>query len=317
MAETDEYAVERRKLTIPVAAPFKLAFTVWALRRRESNIVDLWDEDTGTYTRILVLGNQPVKMIVVQEGTADDPNLILTLLSPQKIDAAVQKEILLIVRKMLGLADDLQPFYKLAAANELLAGLVKDFSGVRPPCFPDIFEALINAISCQQLTLDTGILMTSRLAERFGVKFDTGGTLQYAFPRPEDLKDAAFADIKDLGYSSQKSLAIKELTQTFLQRDPDLARLDQMDNEQVIRYLKTLRGIGRWSAEYVLLRGLGRLDVFPGDDAGARDNLQRLFHLAQKPDYEEIKRLTSLWHPYEGLVYFHLLLEKLRGRGVI
>jgi DNA-3-methyladenine glycosylase II len=62
---------------------------------------------------------------------------------------------------------------------------------------------------------------------------------------------------------------------------------------------------------------LGRLDTFPGDDIGAQNNLQRLFHLVDRPNYEQIRELTSRWHPYEGLVYFHLLLEKLRTKGVI
>ena len=63
--------------------------------------------------------------------------------------------------------------------------------------------------------------------------------------------------------------------------------------------------------------GLGRLDSLPGDDIGAQNNLQRLFHLADKPTYEHIGQLTSPWHPYEGFVYFDLLLEKLRAIGVI
>jgi len=62
---------------------------------------------------------------------------------------------------------------------------------------------------------------------------------------------------------------------------------------------------------------LGRLDTFPGDDIGAQNNLKRIFELDTKPTYEEIKKLTSKWHPYEGLVYFHLLLEKLHLKGVI
>lgn len=90
-----------------------------------------------------------------------------------------------------------------------------------------------------------------------------------------------------------------------------------MANEEIVRHLTKLRGIGRWSAEYALLRGLGRLDIFPGDDVGARNNLQKLLHLQNKPDYEGMSKLTSQWHPYEGLVYFHLLLEKLRQKGFI
>ncbi|PKN80892.1 MAG: hypothetical protein CVU51_14580 [Deltaproteobacteria bacterium HGW-Deltaproteobacteria-1] len=141
--------------------------------------------------------------------------------------------------------------------------------------------------------------------------------VQYAFPRPEDLENATEADIKDLGYSAQKARAIKELAQTFLQHDTNINQLAKLDNEQVVQFLTTFRGIGRWSAQYALLRGMGRLDIFPGDDVGAKNNLQRLFHLAEKPDYEEINKLTLQWHPYEGLVYFHLLLEKLHRNSVI
>ena len=67
----------------------------------------------------------------------------------------------------------------------------------------------------------------------------------------------------------------------------------------------------------MLLRGLGRLDTFPGDDIGAQNNLQRLFRLADKPTYDHIRQLTSPWHPYEGVVYFHLLLDKLRANGAL
>jgi DNA-3-methyladenine glycosylase II len=65
-----------------------------------------------------------------------------------------------------------------------------------------------------------------------------------------------------------------------------------MSNEQIVEQLSSIRGIGRWSAEYALLRGFGRIDTFPGDDIGAQNNLERLFHLDKKPDYAEVKKLT-------------------------
>ena len=90
-----------------------------------------------------------------------------------------------------------------------------------------------------------------------------------------------------------------------------------MTNDEAIKFLSSLHGIGRWSAEYVLLRGMGRVNIFPGDDVGAKNNLQRLFHMDKRPSYADIKEMTSQWHPFEGLVYFHLLLEKLHARGII
>ena len=76
--------------------------------------------------------------------------------------------------------------------------------------------------------------------------------------------------------------------------------------------MRTLRGVGRWTAEYVLLRGLGRLHVFPGDDIGARNNLQRWLGLLEPLDYDGVQRALAKWAPFQGLVYLHLLLWGLQ-----
>jgi DNA-3-methyladenine glycosylase II len=76
--------------------------------------------------------------------------------------------------------------------------------------------------------------------------------------------------------------------------------------------LCTLRGVGRWTAEYVLLRGLGRLHVFPGDDVGARNNLQRWLGILEPLDYDGVQRVLARWQPFQGLVYLHLLLWGLQ-----
>lgn len=303
------------RFILPITPPFRLDLTAWALRRRKINIIDQWDN--GRYTRIIVFNNNPVKITITQEETSTEPKLIITLQSKNVITPQIQKEAQLLIQKMFGLTVDLQPFYSLAITNDILKSLVEQFSGVKPPRFPSIFEGLINSIACQQVTLDLGILMLNRLSESFGMKFVENSTTLYAFPRPEDLADESLEDIKKLGFSYQKAKAIKELATTVLNKNLNFTNLEKMKNNEVVAYLSTIRGIGRWSAEYVLLRGLGRLDTFPGDDIGAQNNLKRIFLINNKPNYEEIKKLTSQWHPYEGLVYFHLLLEKLHLKEVI
>jgi DNA-3-methyladenine glycosylase II len=310
--------VAAERFVLPVVPPFRLDFTVWALRRRKKNIIDQWDR--SKYVRIIVFNNNPVKMSIVQEGTINDPKLVAVLQGKKRGSSVrAQKEAHLLIQKMLGLDVNLQPFYTLAKNNndEALMSLGKRFLGVKPPRFPTVFEALINAIACQQVTLDLGILMLNRLSENFGLAFNDGGKVLYAFPRPQDLSDASEEDIKRLGFSYQKARAIKELAVTVANGGVELATLEEMTNKEAIEYLLTLRGIGRWSAEYVLLRGLGRVNTFPGDDIGAQNNLKRLFHLDRRLEYLEIKKLTSRWHPFEGLVYFHLLLDKLQTRGII
>jgi DNA-3-methyladenine glycosylase II len=81
--------------------------------------------------------------------------------------------------------------------------------------------------------------------------------------------------------------------------------------------LQHLRGIGRWTAEYVLLRGLGRTNVFPCDDVGARNNLERWLGLRNPLTYDSAQRVLRKWAPYSGLIYFHLLLDRLDHLGYL
>jgi DNA-3-methyladenine glycosylase II len=78
-----------------------------------------------------------------------------------------------------------------------------------------------------------------------------------------------------------------------------------------------MRGVGRWTTEYVLLRGLGRLHVFPGDDVGAQKRLARWLGRSRSLDYAGVRRAVDRWQPYAGLVYFHLLLDGLAQAGVL
>jgi DNA-3-methyladenine glycosylase II len=96
-----------------------------------------------------------------------------------------------------------------------------------------------------------------------------------------------------------------------------LEALQGLEDAAAIERLTSLRGIGRWTAEYVLLRGLGRLHIFPGDDVGAHNKLRHLFGIDTPLDYEAVHQLVARWHPYAGVVYFHLLLDSLSQAGLV
>jgi DNA-3-methyladenine glycosylase II len=90
------------------------------------------------------------------------------------------------------------------------------------------------------------------------------------------------------------------------------------ESDPVVRqHLLELRGVGRWTAEYVLLRGLGRLHIFPGDDVGAQKRLARWLGRSEPMDYADVCRAVERWQPDAGLVYFHLLLDGLSQTGAI
>jgi DNA-3-methyladenine glycosylase II len=214
---------------------------------------------------------------------------------------------------MLGTRQDLLGFYQLASEDAQLLQLAERYRGLKPPRFPKLFEALINGIACQQITLTLGIILLNRLATNFGMSVRAEGSSFYAFPRPEDLTGLKPLDIRRLGLSYNKANAIIELARTITDRHLDLEDLESLDDESVLSRLCQLKGVGRWTAEYVMLRGLGRIHLFPGDDVGARKNLQRWLKLKEPMGYEDVRRVLSRWKPYAGFLYFHLLLERLDG----
>jgi DNA-3-methyladenine glycosylase II len=256
-----------------------------------------------------------VEVAVIQIGPCEQPKLAVTVSGDLR--AQTRSTVAQLLIRMLGLRTDLQPFYAIAASDRRLAPLVQRFRGLKPPRFPSIFEALVNAIACQQLSLTVGIELLNRIATKCGASISIDGTEQHAFPRAEDLLQLRALTFRRLGFSYSKAHFLLALSRGILGGDFNLEQIAPLANESAVQRLQTLHGVGRWTAEYVLLRGLGRIDTFPGDDVGARNRLARWLGRDGPLDYEGVKRAVRRWQPYAGMAYFHLLLAGLAESGEI
>jgi DNA-3-methyladenine glycosylase II len=303
-------------LVVRARAPFRLDLTVWALRRRALNEVDAWDG--STYRRMLVLDGEPVEIGVTQAGGTEEPVLHVAL-EPLRSAAreSTRGEARAALERMLSPGLDLDPFYALAGADPKLAPLAARFRGLRPPRFASIFECLVNAVALQQLSLDAGLTLVNRLARAFGASASAAGSGVLAFPGHAELAAARPESIHALGFSLRKATTIVAIATAAREGRLELESLATRTDDEVVELLTAIPGIGRWSAEYTLLRGLGRLHVFPGDDVGARKNLARWLGLEKPLDYAGVEGAVAGWRPYAGLVYFHLLLDRLVSRGVV
>jgi DNA-3-methyladenine glycosylase II len=289
--------------------PFRLDLTVRALRRRSTNIVDRWDGDA--YRRVILVDHRPIEIEVVQTAPADRPMLQVTARGPE-LPLGTRRTVMTALTRLLGVDRCLDDFYRLAAREPTLGPLSQAFEGLKPPRFPSLFETLVNAFACQQVTLSLGVLLLNRLSGTYGAGVDGLGGRAIAFPCAHDLAGCEPDELRALGFSRQKARAIIELARAVDSGLLDLAELEEQGDASVVERLATLRGVGRWTAEYVLLRGLGRLHVFPGDDIGARNNLQRWLGILEPLDYDGVRRVLAGWQPFQGLVYLHLLLRALQ-----
>ena len=294
--------------------PFRLDLTAWALRRRARNAIDRWDG--FTYRRVIVVGGRPTELAVYQDGPPTAPRLIVTA-TPSLRTAAERRDVRSLLNRLLGLRVDLSEWYRLAAQDERLAELAGRFRGMKPPLFPTLFEALVNAFACQQLSLLVCLELLNRLAALCGVRRGTARNPRYAFPAPQDVARIPPAAYQSIGWSRQKVAALLALALAMDRGVIDLASLAREDDDHVSAHLRELRGVGRWTAEYVLLRGFGRLNVFPGDDVGAQKSLGRWLGRSEVLDYDSVRNAVERWQPYAGMVYFHLLLDGLAQAGEV
>jgi DNA-3-methyladenine glycosylase II len=294
-------------------SPFRLDLTVWTLRRRPHNVVDRWDGIT--YRRVLPLSTGLVEVAVTQPSPKA-ARLRVTV-AGQPIRDAVRAAVTSALERLLGLRIDLTAFYQFATQQRHLGPLAQRFRGMKPPRFATVFEGVINAMACQQMTLTLGVHLLNRLARACGAAFGDGDETVHAFLRPEEFAGLSPTALRQFGFSRQKGRAMIELARSVAEGHLDLEGLATLPDDEAVKRLCELRGVGRWTAEYVLMRGLGRTHVFPGDDVGARNNLQRWLRLAKPLDYEGVRRILSRWDGYAGLVYFHLLLDRLGGAGYL
>jgi DNA-3-methyladenine glycosylase II len=295
-------------------APFRLDLTAWALRRRSHNAVDRWD--TGIYERVVALDGGPLALSVTQAAGPDAPRISI-MLAGRPLGQPGEVLARSALDRLLGLGVDLSPFAEMAARDPLLGPLASRMRGLKPPRFPTVFEALVNGVACQQLSLTVGIHLLNRLAAARGRTVFNDPDGPRAFPGPQELAPLETDDLRRHGFSSTKARTIIETARAIVAGELDLEALERLEDAAAIERLTSLRGIGRWTAEYVLLRGLGRLHVFPGDDVGAHNGLRRLFGIDAPLDHEAVQRLVACWHPYAGLVYFHLLLDSLSRTGAL
>jgi DNA-3-methyladenine glycosylase II len=289
---------------------------VWALRRQSHNVVDKFDD--GIWRRVLVIGRSAVAIAVGQTRRGGRPEIEVRISAARP--QAVKAEVAAIVTKMLGLERDLSDFYKLARGDARLRELADRLRGMKPVRYATVFEAFANAVACQLVSLSAGMHVLNRMAEAFGErsKIDGAAASMRSFPAATAVARSNPDALRALGLSRQKGEYLIGLARLAIdRRDRDFASIDRLGDADAVARLSKIRGVGRWTAEYVMLRGFGRIDIFPGDDVGGRNKLFEWLGASGEPTYDGVGRMLERWHPYGGLIYLHLIVNAVADDGRI
>jgi len=297
-----------RTYALPVVAPYRLDLTVSALRRLSTNIVDLFTPE-GVYVRALAGADEPV--VVRVEQVAREPALSVAIEGDARNDDAV----LGLVGRMLGANIDLRKFYRSAAPVPWLAPLVKRMRGVKPPRYPSLWEACVNAIVFQQISVSAASAIMHRLTISVGrsLRADDVPIPLYLFPDSKSVQRATDRRLHAAGLSANKIATLRRVAEALSSGALDANALERCTSPDAAAMLRQIKGIGPWTATIILLRGLGRLDVFPANDSSVANNVA----FVAGPEPFDVSHVVNGLGSQRGMLYFHLLLARLDARAEI
>jgi 3-methyladenine DNA glycosylase/8-oxoguanine DNA glycosylase len=201
-----------------------------------------------------------------------------------------------VVRALVGLAFDLEPFYAWAADDEVLREIVPPLVGFRPPIIPDPFEMLVGAITAQQVSLFSATAIRNRLIERFGLQVGSA----WSFPARERIASASEDELFALGLTRRKAEYVVGLARSEL----DLEGLAALPDDEVKAELTALRGLGEWTADWFLARHLARPHAWPWGDLALRKAVESLYRGL------DVREARTRFHPFENLTAHYLLLSQ-------
>ena len=295
---------------LPTAAPFHLEATVRVLQRRPSSH-ERWERNR--YLRVFATKGGLVLTAVENRGSIDAPDVRLSFLAGEP-SAETQRSLGQAVRKMLGLAVDPAPLHAAAVRLRGLQSTALSLRGMRPPRFATLFDTFGNVVPFQQLSLDAGAAIVGRLVERFGEQVTHRDRTFGAFPAASAVAGARLSALRGCGLSRSKAESLRYLAKAVEAGEVGEDAIAQLGTSDALKKLIALPGIGPWSAALVMLRGFGRLEVFPPGDSGAERGLNALLRL-RKP--ESLARVVKRCGEYRGYLYFCGLGASLLAKGLI
>jgi DNA-3-methyladenine glycosylase II len=216
------------------------------------------------------------------------------------------EEVRTYINEWFDLDNDIRPFYALAAKDKLLAPLAKRFHGLRVIGIPDLFEAFAWAVTGQQINLAFAYTLKRRLVEAFGGSMTHEGRKHFIFPDPQVIAGLNISDLMPLQYSERKAEYLITIAQKIASGEVSKDKLLAMSRGEVEQELVSIRGIGKWTAHYVMMKSLRDHSAFPVGDVGLQNAIKHLLGLAAKPTPEEVAKLGRKWKGWEAYATFYL-----------
>jgi AraC family transcriptional regulator, regulatory protein of adaptative response / DNA-3-methyladenine glycosylase II len=292
-------------LRLPYAPPYDWDAMIGFLAARAIEGIETVDEARTRYRRSIALDGE--QGVIIVEPDTREPILCVTIRFPRLVSLAT---IVRRVRRIFDLSADPLAIGDHLAGDPLLSPLVARRPGLRVPGAWDGFEVAVRAILGQQITVTAAVRLAAKLVAAYGDPLRSGCSegLTHTFPSPERL---AQADLRSLGMPAARAQALSSVA-AAASADPGLFSPTQTLEDAIAR-LRSQRGIGEWTAQYIAMRVLREPDAFPAADIGLLRALTPCG--GRRPGAGDLLARAEAWRPWRAYAAQHLWTEDAEPRA--
>ena len=304
--------MDRVAFTIEPKAPYDLGLTAPEQPFFRGEEAEEHNPTNHGYRRLLDLGDKVALAVVRAVGSLEDPLLEVELRGRGlgDGDAARATEQL---EWVLGAGQDVRPFYDRTRDDAVMREITGRFYGMHLTHSLTVFESLVLAILGQQIAAPVARVVRRLMVETYGHLETFDGVEYFAFPRPEAIQAATVEDLRGLKLSQRKAEYVKGIAAAAMDSSGWLEGLRELPEDEAVERLTELRGVGKWSAHWVLTRALGHPDAFPSGDLALQRAVSNLYFGGEKQGEQEIEKFSERWRPFRAYATGYLFAALRAG----
>ena len=298
------------KITIAALPPFRFDLSCEIFANGDRQIRRY---ENGLFWQVIRVNGKLFLATVEAAGTVDKPEVSAEFKSNGEITGEDKKQAAEAVNALFSLDLDLNPFYETVKNDQVMAAVTRKLWGLKSLTTPTVFEAMVDAIVEQQISIKVANTLEARITKNFGDALDLNGDVYYVHPTPQRLAAASTEELRQCGLSFRKAEYIKGAAALIAEGKLDLENFRSYESaEQIIKELDAIRGIGVWTAEFTMLRGMQRLEALPADDLGLRRVISRYYRDGKAIQSAEARQIAKSWGEWKGLAAYYLVVADMK-----
>ena len=266
----------------------------------------------GVFARGLVLGAKSVGLRVRSVGETERPELEISL-AGDVLSADEQARALEVAVRSVGAHGNLQGFYESLDPSDPMTEFAGRFRGLGIPQAASPFEGLVLSILGQQISNEVARVLRDLLVDTLGKSVFAGGSEYRIFPSPLTIAEAGTDVLRGIKFSARKAEYIVDISASVASGDLNIDTMADLSDESIVEELVKLRGVGPWTAHWLLIRAFDRPDGFPEGDLAVQRSLGALYNEGERLTPTEALDLSARWRPYRSYLVTYMFAAARHG----